>query len=94
MLRITAVQQAKGRTCLRLEGRIAGPWVGELARYCEATLRSDRPVTLDMAGVSFLDAEGLRLAGALRDRGFRLVGCSAFVTEQLQGGCHAPHTAC
>jgi len=94
MLRITAVQQSRGRTRLRLEGRIAGPWVGELARNCEAALRSDRPVTLDMAGVSYLDAEGLRLAGALRDRGVRLVGCSAFVTEQLQGACHAAHASC
>jgi hypothetical protein len=57
MLRITRVEDTDGRTCLRLEGRVVGPWVAELAADCAAAARAGG-LTLDMAGVSFLDGTG------------------------------------
>jgi hypothetical protein len=90
VLRISPVEAPSSRVVLRLEGRIIGPWVAELRRACETVL--DQPgarLTLDLAGVTFLDPEGValvrRLLGRQPDRVAAING-SPFVTEQLRGG--------
>ena len=84
MLRITE-EQADGITCLRLEGRAIGPWVGELDRLCGLAHGAGRSLRLEMAGVSFLDPEAVRLVKVLMSDGVPVLGCSAFVRAQLEG---------
>ncbi|MGH8700244.1 MAG: STAS domain-containing protein, partial [Burkholderiales bacterium] len=70
---------------LRLEGRIAGPWIAELQSLCDAALREGSGLTLDLSGVSFLDHSAASLLRGLVQRRVALVGCTAFVAEQLNG---------
>ena len=75
----------------RLEGRIAGPWVEELRRVCqEAISRNDaNHLVLDVAGVSFIEADGVVACRELQARGVSLTNQSRFVAEQLKGETHA-----
>ena len=91
MLRIShgPAQNESGATCLRLEGRVTGPWVEELRRVCTETLgnngRSPGHLVIDLAGVSFLDAEAIALFRELAAHQVSFTNCSAFITEQLKG---------
>ncbi len=71
---------------LRLEGRIAGPWVVELWKACEKLLGEGRVVTLNLAEVSFVDPSGVTLMANLKSRGICLVECTPFLVEQLKSG--------
>ena len=84
MLRISRDQTPGPRVVLRLEGRVVGPWVEELLRTCEPLMGGDRGVSLDLAEVSYVDAEGARALRALQDRGARLERESPFVYQQLR----------
>ena len=63
---------------------MAGPWVAELRMACDKALVEGRPLELDLAGVSFVDAVGVVLLTHFKSRGISLVDCSPFVTEQLK----------
>ena len=74
-------------TLLILEGRLAGPWVDELAR-CWATLRNEKhdgPIRVDLDAVTFVSAAGKALLARLHDDGALLTarGCmtSALIDE-------------
>ncbi|HVY71164.1 MAG TPA: hypothetical protein VHH73_14630 [Verrucomicrobiae bacterium] len=84
MLRITNGPAVDHRVTLQLEGRVAGPWVGELRRLCEPVLGKGHSLFLDLANVTFLDEEGVRLLQTLRAQGCQIVGASPFVIEQLK----------
>ncbi|MGO9272762.1 MAG: TolC family protein [Terriglobia bacterium] len=80
MLRIN-VEESPGLTLLRLEGRLAGPWVDELrhlwaSRVAEHTLQGVRQgarqkagqeerLALDLSAVTFIDDEGKKLLGEM-----------------------------
>ena len=83
-MRITPTESGNHRVILRLEGRIAGPWVTELWRACEEILGQGRPLELNLAEVSFLDSAGVVLVTNVHSRGVKLADCSPFVTEQLK----------
>ena len=85
MLRITPTQSGNHHIILRLEGRVAGPWVTELWKACEKALGEGQALVLDLAGVSFLDSAGVTLLRKFRSNGVELAECSPFVTEQLKG---------
>jgi len=95
MLRISqrAAENEGGATYLRLEGQVTGPWVEELRRVCTETSRnnghSKDHLVIDLAGVSFLDADGVALFHELAARRGLFTNCSSFVAEQLRGvgGC-------
>jgi anti-anti-sigma regulatory factor len=95
MLRISksAVENEGGATHLRLEGQVTGPWVEELRRVCTETSgnngHSTDRLVIDLAGVSFLDADGIALFHELAARRVLFTNCSSFVAEQLRGvgGC-------
>jgi anti-anti-sigma regulatory factor len=75
-------------TSLRLEGQVTGPWVEELRRACDQMLgknghRGSRLV-LDLAEVSFIDADGVTLFRELTARRVVVTHCSPFVAEQLK----------
>jgi hypothetical protein len=62
MLRITAARDQEPVT-VRLEGRLAGPWVEELRMWWEAecVTRDAGPLRVDMTDVAFVDADGRAL---------------------------------
>ena len=84
MLRITPTESSNHHIILRLEGRVAGPWVTELWKACEKALGEKQALVLNLAEVSFLDSAGVTLLAKVRLRGVELVECSPFVAEQLK----------
>jgi anti-anti-sigma regulatory factor len=60
-LRIT-VEENPERMVLKLEGRLAGPWVAELDHLWEKTspARGKRKLALDLRETTFADAGGIR----------------------------------
>jgi anti-anti-sigma regulatory factor len=82
MLRITVVEGSRSAVTLRVEGRIAGPWVEELRTTCNVHNAPD-PIQLhlDLEDVSFVDAAGVAYLKDLRDMGVELFGVSPFLTE-------------
>jgi len=84
MLKISEGKRAKQAITLRLEGRVVGPWVGELRQICESLLGDSRKLALDMAEVTFADESGLQLMTSLQARGVKLLNATPFVDEQLR----------
>jgi anti-anti-sigma regulatory factor len=78
MLKITTLLTAKS-TVLRLEGRLAGPWVQELERCWDTTIGTptDHPLSLDLSAVTYVDSDGKDLLKKIHQQGAKLVasGC-------------------
>jgi hypothetical protein len=75
MLRISTSMRPGGAT-LRLEGRLAGPWVGELAR-CWASVTATRDpgsIRVELEAVTFIDPAGKALLRTMHERGTALLG--------------------
>jgi len=75
------METALNTATLKLEGKLAGPWVDELERSWSA-VRDDsenKLVMVDLCEVTFVDAEGRRLLTWMYERGarFRTSGCVA-----------------
>jgi ABC-type transporter Mla MlaB component len=83
MLRISRDGAIHGSTCLRLEGDLAGPWVDETSRICEAIIANGERLQVDLAQVMFVDRAGVRLLAGLKERSAVLEHCSAFLKAQL-----------
>jgi len=78
MLRITT-EKKRGKVTLNVEGRIAGPWVPALEQ-CWRELHTGSPkekFSVNLCGVSFIDAAGKVLLKEIHRQGGRLVaeGC-------------------
>ena len=68
-----------------MEGRLTGRWVEELRRTCQLhTISGGTQLVLDLADVSFADAEGIKLLKELRIRWVTLFNPSSLVAEQLK----------
>ena len=80
MLRITKQDPANGRAAFVLEGRLVGPWVGELRRTVADV---NGPKSIDLAGVTFADADGVAALRALRREGTSLAGASGFLAALM-----------
>jgi ABC-type transporter Mla MlaB component len=78
MFRVTTDRRVN-ETVLKLEGRLALEWVGELARVIDASSSEDARVTLDLHDLSFADAQGVAVIRAAVQGGARLVGESQFI---------------
>jgi ABC-type transporter Mla MlaB component len=80
MLRITVHTDP---TCLtlQLEGKLAGPWVGELAACWQRTVSDlGKPVDrVDLAGLTSIDAAGKQLLAAIHARGALLVAADCLM---------------
>ena len=79
MFKVTTDRESRNGVTLRLEGRLAAAWVDEFARAVGATMTEDAPVTLDLDGLSFVDAGGVAVIRDAVDRGARLTGGSQFI---------------
>jgi len=84
MLKITRLEPAENGAVLKLEGRLVGPWVGQLREIAEAELAHKRPLSFEVSGVSFVDRSGELLLRELVSRRVRLDGPSGFVRELLK----------
>jgi anti-anti-sigma regulatory factor len=84
MLRISETDSSSDDAILRLEGEITGPWIVEVQKACDRLLGSGGRLTLDLAEVSYIDRDAIRLFRDLAQRKVTLINCSAFLTEQLK----------
>lgn len=87
-LRISQIlDSVKGSATLRLEGAMSGDGAALLEAYCdELAGHAIKSITLDLEGLTFLDAEGAAAIGRLRrTKGVTLTGCRLFIHEVLEG---------
>jgi len=79
MLRIT-VDKTSHTTTLRVEGRLTGPWVGELERAWHGLTAgpNDNHLSVDLTDVTFVGEEGKRLLEEMYGEGAKLKasGCA------------------
>jgi hypothetical protein len=84
-MKITVVESSSEEVRLRVEGRLTGRWVEELRRTCQLhAANGGIQLILDLADVSFADAEGIKLLKELRIRWVTLFNPSSLVAEQLK----------
>jgi anti-anti-sigma regulatory factor len=90
MLRIT-INETKDAMAIKLEGRIAGPWVAELDHaWAEAAPHlASRELQLDLRDVTFADVKGKQVLREIHSQtGARLVAStqwSQFLAEEVSG---------
>lgn len=94
MLKITALAAPDSLTVLlRVEGQVAGPWVEALRRAFRDVQSGsgDARITLDLSGVSFIDADGVALFHDLTAERAELTNRSVYVAERLKEVDHGNH---
>ena len=84
-LRITRKKGSRSRATLVLEGRVAAEWAVLLERECSELLRSRLAVSLDLAGVTFVDRAGVRTLGRLSRKGVEIRCRPGPVASVLEG---------
>jgi len=84
MLKISVVGSQSKRVTLRLEGQVISDWVEELRKHCEGTLSLGYRLTLDLAGVTFIDRDGVLFLMSLASRQVVLVRPQLYVAELLK----------
>lgn len=84
MLRITREGDA-GSPCLKIEGRLEGPWVEVLRQtWRESAIPSrGQKLTVDLSAVSFANPEGRALLLEMRGKGVVLARVSEFMRRIL-----------
>ncbi len=92
MLRITIQESAQGKT-LKLEGKLTGPWVGELEQTWSGMTASGTGVpalAVELADVTYIDAAGKCLLKRMHQAGAKLKACSplnrSIVDEIVRAG--------
>jgi outer membrane protein TolC len=91
MLRITT-EKKRGKTILSVEGRLAGPWVAALEQ-CWRTRAPEEKFSVDLCGVSFIDAAGKVLLKEIHQQGGRLIaeGClNQAIVQEIEGSAEKP----
>ena len=86
MLRITT-EKKRGKTVLSVEGRLAGQWVAAL-QQCWRERAQDEKFSVDLCGVSFIDAAGKALLKEIHQQGGKLIaeGClNEAIVEEIAG---------
>lgn len=74
-------EEAAKLLLLEVEGRLAGPWVGELNRCWESELERTGPaaILVRLANVSFVDEAGTELLRKMFQAGAKLEGSGCMV---------------
>jgi len=95
MLRITT-EKKRGKTVLSVEGRLAGPFV-EALEQCWRTRATEEKFSVDLCGVSFIDAAGKALLKEIHQQGGKLIaeGClNEAIVEEIAGRERSGKTGC
>jgi len=93
MLKIT-VSHDDSATTLNIEGKLAGPWVNELEVSWQAERTKSPHLSVDLGGVTFIDAEGRALLKRIYEHGGRLLakGCLTRAIVAEVTGNHSGET--
>ena len=95
MLRITT-EKKRGRIVLSVEGRLTGAWVETLAQ-CWRTRTPEEKFSVDLCGVSFIDAAGKSLLKEIHEQGGKLIaeGClNQAIVQEIEGREQADKGGC
>jgi outer membrane protein len=95
MLRITT-EKKRGKTVLSVEGRLAGPWVSALEQSWREREAGEK-FSVDLCGVSFIDASGKALLKEIHQQGGKLIaeGClNQAIVEEISGRERSGKTGC
>ena len=84
-LRITRKTGSRSRATLVLEGKVAAEWAALLERECSDLLGSGLAVSLDLAGVTFVDRAGVRTLAQLSRAGVEIRCRRGPVASVLEG---------
>jgi outer membrane protein TolC len=89
MLRVTTqVEEEQGKVTLKLEGKLAGPWVDEFERCWRSTLEKWKNVVVELAGVTFIDSKGKCLLAKIHSQGAKLIATGLMtrsIIEEISG---------
>jgi hypothetical protein len=78
MLRV-AQFETPAKTTLKLEGKLAGPWVDEVSNCWANLVKKETHADVELDGLSFVDERGTTLLLQMERQGSRLLGGSAFI---------------
>jgi anti-anti-sigma regulatory factor len=84
VLRISRVAGSSSWTTLRVEGRIVAELVAVLEQECRRALQDDRPVRLDLSGVTFIDDDGVATLRQLGAHELEIIDCPEFIEALLR----------
>jgi outer membrane protein TolC len=88
MLRITTkVEEKQSRATLKLEGKLAGPWVDEFEHCWRLTLEKWKNVVVELVGVTFIDSKGKCLLAKIHGQGAKLVGTGLMTRSIIEEIC-------
>ena len=90
MLRVTTkIEEEQGKVILKLEGKLAGPWVDEFERCWCSTFEKWKNVVVELAGVTFIDSKGKCLLAKIHGQGAKLVGTGLMTRSIIKeiSGC-------
>ena len=95
MLRIT-IHDAPPTLTFRLEGRLAGPWVGELEECWRGALASRREPILrvDLTEVTSIDAAGQACLAALHRQGAEFLAADCLMKAVVAEITRTPVSDC
>jgi anti-anti-sigma regulatory factor len=84
MLRITKVENNGAPVTLKLEGKVSDQWAALLDGECRSLLSHRKEVCLDLSGVNFMDAGGVKVVKSLPRQQVRIVNAPGFIEELLK----------
>jgi anti-anti-sigma regulatory factor len=92
MLRVTKTNQNQTIT-LKLEGKLAGPWVQEVTRVWHDTTQSPRcGYVVDLRSVTFIDSPGQALLAAMSREGAQLIAADCLtrnIVDEIKRGTYS-----
>ncbi len=88
MLRVT-VEHFDTHVALKVEGSLKGSWVDELEHCWLTVIRSvpNKPVRVELTGVSFVAPEGRELIGKMAAAGVELIASGPMVKAIVDEAC-------
>jgi hypothetical protein len=94
MLRVT-IEKKQEQAAIKLEGKLAGPWVDELEREW-SSISNDHPgnnIGVDIRGLMFIDAGGRKLLKRMCAEGatFTAKGLVKETVEEIRRECEDIH---
>jgi anti-anti-sigma regulatory factor len=89
MLKVTT-EDAEQTVTLKLEGKLAGPWVQEVTRVWVDTALSPRGYVVDLTSVTFVDTTGRALLATMSRRGATFIASDCLmrtIVDEIKKEC-------